>query len=337
MDLLDVEQLNVRFTTADGVIHAVDGMNFSLDRGQTLGIVGESGSGKSQTMLALMGLLDRNGVTSGRARFQGTDLLSLPRGELNRIRGRDIGMIFQDPMTTLNPYLTLGRQMFEVLETHGANLPEVKGRRARRQRAVELLRRVRIRDAESTLDRYPHELSGGMRQRVMIAMALLCGPSLLIADEPTTALDVTVQAQILALLAELQRELGMAIILISHDLGVIAQLCREVLVMYGGRVMEHASTAELFAAPRHPYSSGLLQAIPRLNQDEDVLATIPGNPPSLLGEKPYCPFAPRCPEVFDRCLEAPPPLAADPDGRRRACFLPVDVDTESEAAPTGQA
>jgi oligopeptide transport system ATP-binding protein len=324
--LLQVKDLSVRFATSDGAVYAVDRMNFELTRGQTLGIVGESGSGKSQTMLAMMGLLARNGTASGQVLHHGRDLLTLPRAQLEAVRGDRIAMIFQDPMTSLNPYLTVERQMTEVLELHRA-----MSRRQARVRALELLDAVRIPDAKRRIDMYPHEFSGGMRQRVMIAMALLCEPEILIADEPTTALDVTVQAQIVALLRDLQRDFGTAIVLITHDLGVVASLCDRVMVMYGGRVMEHASAEAIFYRPSHPYTRGLLAALPRLDGDADALASIAGNPPNMNALPPGCPFSPRCRYAVDACRVTPPPLRAREDDAAvlRACHrAPAELDAQ---------
>ena len=301
--LLEVDDLSVKFKTPEGDVTAVNGLSFSLERGQTFGIVGESGSGKSQSMLALMGLLAANGRAAGRALFNGQDLLAMPAPALNRIRGNRIAMIFQDPMTSLNPYLTVERQMTEVLELH-------KGltRRSALQLAIGTLEAVRIPDAARRIRMYPHEFSGGMRQRIMIAMALLCQPDLLIADEPTTALDVTVQAQTMALLRDLQHEFGTAIILITHDLGVVAGLCDQVMVLYGGRIMEQASAESIFYRPTHPYTLGLLGAAPRLEHDEETLIAIPGAPPNMARLPPGCPFSERCAFVMDRCVQQRPPL-----------------------------
>jgi oligopeptide transport system ATP-binding protein len=301
--LLDVDDLSVRFKTPEGEITAVNGLSFALERGQTFGIVGESGSGKSQSMLALMGLLAGNGRAAGRARFNGEDLLAMPAPRLNKIRGNRIAMIFQDPMTSLNPYLTVERQMTEVLELH-------KGltRRSALQLAIGTLESVRIPDAARRIRMYPHEFSGGMRQRIMIAMALLCQPDLLIADEPTTALDVTVQAQTMSLLRDLQHEFGTAIILITHDLGVVAGLCDQVMVLYGGRIMEQASAESIFYRPTHPYTLGLLGAAPRLEHEEETLIAIPGAPPNMARLPAGCPFSERCAFVMDRCVQQRPPL-----------------------------
>ena len=302
--LLQVRNLSVKFHTNDGAVYAVNNLNFELGRGETLGIVGESGSGKSQTVLAMMGLLARNGEASGEVRYQGLDLLGMPAAELNAIRGNRMAMIFQDPMTSLNPYLTVERQMTEVLELH-----QHMSRKQARARSIELLDAVKIPDAAGRIGMYPHEFSGGMRQRVMIAMALLCEPEVLIADEPTTALDVTVQAQILALLRDLQRDFGTAIVLITHDLGVVAGICDRVMVMYGGRVMEYADSNDIYYQPSHPYTIGLLGALPRLDGDAATLVSIPGNPPNMNALPQGCPFSPRCVHAEERCAVDLPVLA----------------------------
>ncbi len=318
--LLQVKNLGVQFTTNDGLVYAVNGLNFELERGQTLGIVGESGSGKSQTVLAMMGLLARNGQASGQVLFHGRDLLAMPATELNKVRGNRVAMIFQDPMTSLNPYLTVERQMTEVLELHKG-----MSRKQATQRAVQLLDAVKIPDAGKRIRMYPHEFSGGMRQRVMIAMALLCEPELLVADEPTTALDVTVQAQILTLLRELQRDFGTAIVMITHDLGVVAGICDQVMVMYGGRVMEHAPAKSIFYQPTHPYTIGLLGALPRLDGDGSELVSIPGNPPNMNDLPRGCPFSARCRNALPRCADDLPPLVPAGAGSPvlRACHVPV--------------
>ncbi|WP_374402082.1 oligopeptide/dipeptide ABC transporter ATP-binding protein [Niveibacterium sp.] len=328
--LLQVRNLNVRFATPEGEVAAVNDLSFDLAEGESLGIVGESGSGKSQTAFALMGLLAKNGRASGEVIYGGANLLALSEAELNRRRGSEIAMIYQDPMTALNPYLTVGDQLTEVLRFH-------KGmdRKAAAAESVRMLDAVKIAEAKKRLGMYPHEFSGGMRQRVVIAMALLCRPKLLIADEPTTALDVTVQAQILRLLQELRRDFGTAVIMITHDLGVVAGVCDQVLVMYAGRVMEQGPAETLFASPSHPYTMGLLHAVPRMDHTHgsDQLATIPGNPPNLLALPPGCPFAPRCIERDAACL-APAPLADFGDQRRRACHRPIEhlLRAETEGA-----
>ncbi len=319
-NLIQVEDLMVNFDTPEGVVTAVNGVSFALERGQTFGIVGESGSGKSQSMMAIMGLLAANGRAGGRALFNGDDLLSMPASSLNRIRGNRIAMIFQDPMTSLNPYLTVERQMTEVLELHKSLT-----RRSALSLAISTLEQVRIPDAAKRIRMYPHEFSGGMRQRIMIAMALLCQPDLLIADEPTTALDVTVQAQTMALLRDLQRDFGTAIILITHDLGVVAGLCDQVMVLYGGRIMEQGSAESIFYRPTHPYTLGLLGAVPKLDHEGETLIAIPGVPPNMARLPPGCPFSERCTFVMDRCVNNRPPLAVtlhDP-AVLRACHRDV--------------
>ncbi|WP_327365289.1 oligopeptide/dipeptide ABC transporter ATP-binding protein [Caballeronia terrestris] len=321
MSLLKVSDLEVAFQTPDAIVRAVNGVNFELEEGSTLGIVGESGSGKSQSVLAMLGLLARNGSANGSALYQGENLLTMPAKALNRIRGNRLSMIFQDPMTSLNPYLTIERQMTEVLELH-KNMT----RRAAKQRAIGMLEAVRIPEAAHRIDQYPHELSGGMRQRVMIAMALLCEPQVLFADEPTTALDVTVQAQILQLLRNLQHDFGTAIVLITHDLGVVAGLCEKVMVMYGGRVMEHCSADNLFARPSHPYTIGLLRAVPRLDQNGAALQGIPGNPPNMAHPPAGCPFQERCIDADAHCGERAPALEPWRNDATwlRACYRPVE-------------
>lgn len=321
MSLLAVRDLRITFSTEDGDVTAVDHLNFELNQGETLGIVGESGSGKSQTAFALMGLLAHNGRTQGSVTFNGREILGLPEKTLNKIRAEEIAMIFQDPMTSLNPYMKVGRQLVEVLRLHKGMSAD-----AAVAEAVKMLDAVKIPEAKKRMNMYPHEFSGGMRQRVMIAMALLCRPKLLIADEPTTALDVTVQAQILQVLNDLKRDFGTTIILITHDLGVVAGICDKVLVMYAGRTMEYGSVHDIFYRPTHPYSLGLLGAVPRLDNETEILVTIPGNPPNLLHLPSGCPFQPRCPHAFEACGVAPPPLEEFAPGRRRACFWSADTD-----------
>jgi oligopeptide/dipeptide ABC transporter ATP-binding protein len=321
--LLAVDDLRVHFWTGGGTVHAVNGISFDIGPGETLGIVGESGCGKSVTALALLGLLPRAGrVRSGSAHFDGRDLLQLKQRALRRVRGRQIAMIFQDPMTSLNPVLTIGRQLREPLETHfGMN------RKAATARAAELLDRVGIPSPDARISDYPHQFSGGMRQRAMIAMALACRPKLMIADEPTTALDVTIQAQILALLRELVAEERTALILITHDLGVVAGMCERVNVMYAGMFMETGSADQLFSSPRHPYTLGLLQSVPRLDATRRAkLQPIEGAPRDMLRPPSACPFQPRCRyEVEQSRLEVPPLVEIEP-GHKVACFNPVPVE-----------
>ncbi|MGF1528851.1 MAG: ABC transporter ATP-binding protein [Candidatus Competibacterales bacterium] len=302
--LLTIEDLWVHFDTFDGPVAAVRGVDLTLAPRETVGVVGESGSGKSQLFLAVMGLLAANGRATGRVQLDRDDLLTLAPRQLDRLRGSAMTMVFQDPMTSLNPYLTIQTQLGEVLSRHRG----LRGGAARRA-LLAMLERVGIPDAPRRLKSYPFQLSGGMRQRVMIAMALLGHPKLLIADEPTTALDVTIQAQILSLLADIQREFATTIVLISHDLGVVAGLCHRVMVMYAGRVVEMAPVAPLFHRPLHPYTRGLLAATPRLDTPaEQPLLTIGGQPPSLGRDVQGCAFAPRCPRVFDRCYRERPEL-----------------------------
>ena len=320
MAMLEVRDLTVSFNTTEGTARAVNGLNYSLNPGETLGIVGESGAGKSQGVFALLGLMPGNANVSGSVMFDGQEILNQSEAVLNRVRAEKIGIIFQDPMTSLNPFMKISDQMAEVLVHH-------KGvsKKAALKTALEMLDAVRIPDAKSRIQMYPHEFSGGMRQRVMIAMSLLCRPKLLIADEPTTALDVTVQAQIMTLLKDLQKGFGTAIILITHDLGVVAGACDSTLVMYGGQLMEYGSTEDLFKTPTHPYTKGLLGAIPRLDQDVEELVTIPGNPPNLLKLPAGCPFSERCNYVLPRCpRELDPPQYFGED-RIRVCNEPIDV------------
>ena len=312
--MLDVNNLSVSFATNDGTVNAVNGVSFALRRGETLGIVGESGSGKSQLAFALLGLLAKNGTARGSAKFNGTELISAPLSVLNTIRSNHIAMVFQDPMTSLNPYMRVSDQMMESLIHHKG-----MSRAQALAECVRMLDAVKIPDAKGRIRLYPHEFSGGMRQRVMIAMSLLCKPDILIADEPTTALDVTVQAQIMHLLRDIQRDFGMATILITPDLGVIAGFCQEVIVLYGGQVMEQSPIDPFFATPSHPYSRGLLQAIPRVDVEEEELYSIPGSPPNMTRAPKGCPFQPRCPHALDDCKDHLDPLTTFAPGRKRAC------------------
>jgi oligopeptide transport system ATP-binding protein len=315
--VLEIEDLTTRFATPEGEVAAVSDVSFAVGDGESLGVVGESGSGKTQLFLSVMGLLARNGACAGSARVRGREMLNLPARQLNAIRGVKLAMIFQDPMTSLNPYLRISRQMTEVLIEHRG-----MGEREARERSIELLDLVGIPAARGRIDLYPHEFSGGMRQRVMIAIALLCEPELLIADEPTTALDVTVQAQILELLQRLRREIGMAIVLITHDLGVVAGLCERVMVMYAGRIVEEGAVEQIFDDPQHPYTQGLLHSMPRLDgASATELATIPGQPPNLQALPPGCAFRDRCAFAFERCARERPRLRAIAPGRAKACHL----------------
>jgi oligopeptide transport system ATP-binding protein len=316
--VLAVDGLTTTFATPEGEVKAASDVSFEIGRGEALGIVGESGSGKSQVFMSVMGLLARNGRATGSVRFKGEEILGLEPRALNRIRGARMSMIFQDPMTSLNPYLTVARQMTEVLVEH-KGMSEKEARAA----AVAMLDRVQIPEAHARLDMYPHEFSGGMRQRVMIAMALLCSPELLIADEPTTALDVTVQAQILDLMGEIRRDFGTSVVLITHDLGVVAGMCERVLVMYAGRIVESGGVRDIFYRPQHPYTAGLLKSMPRLDErSADRLVTVAGQPPNLQRLPPGCSFAPRCPYAFDRCLVERPLLRPiGPGDRAKACHL----------------
>jgi peptide/nickel transport system ATP-binding protein len=328
MALLEVEDLRTHFRTDDGIVGAVDGVTFAVDKGQTLGIVGESGSGKSVTCLTIMGLNPkRSAITSGRALFKGEDLLRASPRRLREIRGNDIAMIFQDPMTSLNPVHTIGKQVAEAVLLHNDVTHT-----AARARAVELLKAVGIPRAERRVDDYPHQFSGGMRQRVMIAMALINNPDLLIADEPTTALDVTTQAQILKLMQKLQQEFGSAVIIITHDLGVVAETADDVVVMYAAHIVEHAPVNDLFGRPRHPYTWGLLGSLPRAGADTQRLAQIPGSPPSLLNPPSGCRFHPRCPHAMPVCRTTVPELRPAPGNPSvlDACHLD-DATKETEA------
>ena len=320
--LLEVKDLKVRFATEDGVVHAVDGVDFELDRGKVLGIVGESGSGKSVTAMTLLGLTrDKNTRFEGEVEYKGENLINLPESRLRDVRGAQIAMIFQDPMTSLNPVYTVGDQIIEAINTH-----ESIGKSAAKSRAVELLREVGIPNARARVDDYPHQFSGGMRQRAMIAMALSCNPDILIADEPTTALDVTIQAQILELLDRLRADFDSAVILITHDLGVVAEIADEIVVMYAGRAVERAATRPLFYDAQHPYTWGLLGSIPRLDRPKpERLHSIKGAPPSLINLPRGCKFRPRCPHAFEKCFEEPGlENRVEEPGHLDRCWLTVE-------------
>jgi len=329
--LMDVKDLSVRFKTHEGTVHAVNGISYTLNEGETLGIVGESGSGKSVQSLAIMGLLPRPPaeIYSGTVMFRGRDLLKLSREEMRMVRGAEIAMIFQDPMTSLNPVLTIGRQITEALKLHlGMNDQQA------RERAAELLSMVGIPMAEQRLSSFPHQFSGGMRQRAMIAMALSCNPQLLIADEPTTALDVTIQAQIIDLVKRLRDKIGMAIIWISHDLGVVAGLADTVQVMYAGTVVERGPVGEIFRDTRHPYTLGLKGALPRVDRRGERLVSIEGTPPDMRTKPTSCPFAPRCAYRVDRCTQEMPVLEPVAEGHPEhvmACFVDVRERVGSHA------
>jgi oligopeptide/dipeptide ABC transporter ATP-binding protein len=320
--LLEVKGLKVRFATEDGVVRAVDGVDFQLERGKVLGIVGESGSGKSVTAMTLLGLTrGQNAAFEGEVVYKGQNLLTMPESRLRDVRGDEIAMIFQDPMTSLNPVYRIGVQIVEAIVAH-----ESISKKQARRRAIDLLKQVGIPNAAERIDTYPHELSGGMRQRVMIALALSCNPDIVIADEPTTALDVTIQAQILALLDNLRAEFDSAVILITHDLGVVASIAHDILVMYAGRVVEAGPKRELFYDPQMPYTWGLLGSIPRLDRPkQEKLHSITGSPPSLINAPRGCKFRPRCPHVFDRCIEEPELVnrVEAPDHLDR-CWLSLD-------------
>lgn len=320
--LLQVDGLTVDFFTRTGTVHAVRAVSFHVNEGETLGIVGESGSGKSVTAQAILGLTELPGkVVAGQVRWKGEQIIGDDHDashRISKIRGRDISMVFQDPMTSLNPVLTVGDQISEVVRHH-LKYPKEKAR----ERAIELLDLVGISNPKGRIDQYPFELSGGMRQRVLIASALACEPALLIADEPTTALDVTIQAQILDLIADLQRQLGISVVLITHDLGVVAGVCDRVLVMYAGRIVEESNIYDLFAHPRHPYARGLLRSTPHFKVDVERLELIPGSPPDMKVEVAGCSFAPRCNDVSDRCRTERPILQTLEDGRI-ACWNPLE-------------
>jgi len=322
MALLEVSDLHVSFPTPDGVVRAVRGLSFAVETGKTLGIVGESGSGKSVSTQTIMGLT-RGARVSGQALFEGIDLLAMSPKELRSVRGAKVGMIFQDPLSSLHPYYRVGWQIIEMIRNNHHEISKAKAR----ERAVELLRLVGIPQPDRRVDDFPHQFSGGMRQRAMIAMAMSLNPKLLIADEPTTALDVTVQAQVLQVMRRLQEEFGTAIILITHDLGVVAEVADDVVVMYAGSTMEKADRYETFGAPHHPYTEGLLQSLPAYGGERERLRPIPGQPPSLINLPEGCPFHPRCPYVMDRCRAEMPPLfeVGGNPAHTSACWLSRDL------------
>jgi len=322
--LLDVRNLSVRFRTRDGIVQAVSDLSFTVRRGETLGVVGESGSGKSVTSLAIMGLLNRERTDiTGEILFEGNDLLKLKPDEMRRVRGRDVSMIFQDPFACLHPMYRVGDQIAEAVLAH-----QKVSKKVAMSRAVELLGAVGIPNAAIRARDYPHQFSGGMRQRAMIAMALVHNPDVLIADEPTTALDVTVQAQIVELIDRVKRDFDVGVILITHDLGVVSETATHVMVMYAGRAMEYGSNAEIFAGAQHPYTWGLLESMPTVEKKLDVLMPIEGSPPSLLHPPPGCPFHPRCKYRFEPCDKLRPPLAEIPGGHLDACHLPPERKRE---------
>ncbi len=325
--VLSVRHLTTSFVTGAGLARAVDDVSFDLLEGETLGIVGESGSGKTVTALSILKLIEKPGqiAETSVVDYRGRDLVQLSYGELRQIRGAEIAMIFQEPTTSLNPVLTAGSQIVETLRAH-----QTLNRKEARGRAIELLELVGIPDAGQRVDDYPHQLSGGMQQRVMIAMALSCNPKILIADEPTTALDVTIQAQILELLMTLKQRLGMAMVLITHDLGIVAGVADRVAVMYGGQIVEQAKTDELFSRPKHPYTSALMRAVPRLDRPVAVLETVPGTVPPATAWPAACRFHPRCSQVMDRCLEELPSLTDTGQGHMARCWLADEQPPNSE-------
>ncbi len=322
--LLSIEDLVVEFKTEDGVVHAVDGVSYDLFPGEILGIVGESGSGKSVSTLALLGLIPQppGRIVSGTAMFKERDLLTLKKKELRRVRGNEVAMVFQDPMTSLNPVLTVGNQLEEAIKTH---FPDEKDEVVK-QKVIDLLTLVGVPNPEQRYSQYPHEFSGGMRQRAMIAMAISNSPSLLIADEPTTALDVTIQAQVLEVLKRVQQETDAATILITHDLGIVAEMCDRVLVMYAGHIVESGTVEAIFRSPRHPYTIGLMNSLPKLTEDEEWLEPITGAPPSLINLPPGCPFHPRCFLARERCRQENPPLApVEGSEHQTACYFSEEL------------
>jgi len=323
--VLDVKNLTTHFETEEGTVKAVDGVSFHLDEGETLGIVGESGSGKSVTAMSVMGLVGNAGnVKRGTVRYEGEELLDRPESEMQSIRGNEIAMVFQDPMTSLNPTATVGQQIVRVIRTH-----QDLSKSQAREKTIELMEQVGIPEPESRIDNYPHQFSGGMRQRALIAMAISCEPDVLIADEPTTALDVTIEAQIFELLEDLQEDYGMSVILITHDLGVVAGTCDRVNVMYAGRIVEKANARDLFTEPRHPYTRGLLRSIPELRSDTDQLSPIEGNVPNPASLPRGCSFHPRCPHVAEKCQQHDPELREVVPEQEAACLRAEGYGTVS--------
>jgi len=328
MALLEVKGLKTRFFTEDGVVHAVNGISYDLEEGDSMGIVGESGCGKSVSVLSIMRLIPEppGKIVGGEVLFEGRDIMTMDSNEVRKVRGNKIAMVFQDPMTSLNPVLTIGRQVDEALELHMS-----MNKHQARERTIELLEMVGIPDAAGRANDYPHQFSGGMRQRVMIAMGLSCNPRILIADEPTTALDVTIQAQIVELVKRLKDDIGMAVIWITHDLGVVAGLAEKLIVMYAGYIVERANVKDVYGDPRHPYTIGLLASLPRLDKVRERLFSMRGLPPDLIDPQPGCPFAPRCDYVIDRCWEETPPLEPITIGHEIACW--VDVKSSQPNKP----
>ena len=329
--ILSVQNLHTSFKTGKGEVLAVNGVSFNLDRGKILGIVGESGSGKSVTAYSIMQILESNGrITEGNVLYKGQDITKFTEKQMRDFRGKCCSIIFQDPMTSLNPVFTVGSQLREAIELH----TDRRGKAAE-ERAVEMLTLVGVNEPEKRVKQYPYQLSGGMRQRVMIAMALACEPDILIADEPTTALDVTIQAQILELMQKLQKKLGMAIIMVTHDLGVIADMCDEIIVMYGGRVCERGTAEDIFYRPRHEYTKGLLRSIPNVDRIGEKLVPIPGTPINLLNMPKGCAFCPRCENAMKICIEQQPPEMQMPDGHFASCWLNVTAQMEAEKGGRG--
>lgn len=325
-NILSVQNLHTSFHTDKGEVKAVNGVTFNLEKGKILGIVGESGSGKSVTAYSIMRILEKNGrITEGKILYKGQDIAAFSEKQMREFRGKCCSIIFQDPMTSLNPVFTVGNQLKEAIELH----TDRKGKEAE-ARAIEMLTLVGVNEPEKRVKQYPYELSGGMRQRVMIAMALACEPDILIADEPTTALDVTIQAQILELIQSLQKKLGMAIIMVTHDLGVIADMCDEIIVMYGGRVCERGTAEDIFYRPHHEYTKGLLRSIPNVDRIGEKLIPIPGTPINLLNMPKGCAFCPRCEEAMKICIEEQPPEMQMPDGHFASCWLNVKAAMEEE-------